>query len=103
MAKFSIVTALVALSSLVSAQCGSGTPDARVTGSGSSFVATKGSTNVYSGSDYRAAIQAALDSISSGQVSQLSAFFSLSAFSSFSNLLLGAQLAALLIANSVYP
>ncbi|KAK0099381.1 hypothetical protein ONS95_003545 [Cadophora gregata] len=67
MAKFSIVTALFALASLVSAQCGSGTPDAKVTGSGSSFVATKGSTNVYSGSDYRAAIQAALDSISSGQ------------------------------------
>ncbi|KAH9213890.1 parallel beta-helix repeat protein [Leptodontidium sp. 2 PMI_412] len=67
MAKFSIVTALIALSSLVSAQCGSGTPDARVTGSGSSFTATRGSTSVYTGSDYRAAIQAALDSISSGQ------------------------------------
>ena len=71
MAKFSVLTALIALSSTVSAQCGSGTPDARVTGSGSSFVATRGSSNVYSGSDYRAAIQAAIDSISSGQVSQL--------------------------------
>ncbi|KAG4443339.1 hypothetical protein IFR05_001128 [Cadophora sp. M221] len=67
MAKFSIVTALIALSSFVSAQCGSGTPHARVTGSGSSFTATRGSTNVYTGSNYLAAIQAALDSITSGQ------------------------------------
>ncbi|KAI8188129.1 hypothetical protein K4K57_001769 [Colletotrichum sp. SAR 10_99] len=67
MAKFSILTAVLALASSVAAQCGSGTPDARVTGSGSSFTATKGSSNVYTGSDYRAAIQAALDSISSGQ------------------------------------
>uniref|UniRef100_L2G235 Ricin b lectin n=1 Tax=Colletotrichum fructicola (strain Nara gc5) TaxID=1213859 RepID=L2G235_COLFN len=67
MAKFFILTAVLALASSVAAQCGSGTPDARVTGSGSSFTATKGSSNVYTGSDYRAAIQAALDSISSGQ------------------------------------
>lgn len=67
MAKLSILTAVLALASSVTAQCGSGTPDARVTGSGSSFTATKGSSNVYTGSDYRAAIQAALDSISSGQ------------------------------------
>ncbi|KAI8166247.1 hypothetical protein K4K49_013216 [Colletotrichum sp. SAR 10_70] len=67
MAKFSVLTAVLALASSVTAQCGSGTPDARVTGSGSSFTATKGSSNVYTGSDYRAAIQAALDSISSGQ------------------------------------
>ncbi|KAF9877495.1 parallel beta-helix repeat protein [Colletotrichum karsti] len=67
MAKFSILTAALALASSVAAQCGSGTPDARVTGSGSSFTATRGSANVYTGSDYRAAIQAALDSISSGQ------------------------------------
>ncbi|KAF5526914.1 hypothetical protein CGCA056_v001649 [Colletotrichum aenigma] len=67
MAKFSILTAVLALASSVTAQCGSGTPDARVIGSGSSFTATKGSSNVYTGSDYRAAIQAALDSISSGQ------------------------------------
>lgn len=38
-----------------------------VQGSGNSFTATRGSTNVYSGSDYRAAIQAAIDSVSSGQ------------------------------------
>jgi hypothetical protein len=62
-----ILTTVFALVSLVNAQCGSGTPDARVTGSGSSFTATKGSSNVYTGSDYRAAIQAAVDSISSGQ------------------------------------
>ncbi|KAF3939251.1 hypothetical protein ABW19_dt0203665 [Dactylella cylindrospora] len=63
----SILTAAFALASIVHAQCGSGTPNAKVTGSGSSFTATRGSTTVYSGSDYRAAIQAALDSISSGQ------------------------------------
>ncbi|KAH6887064.1 hypothetical protein B0T10DRAFT_575563 [Thelonectria olida] len=67
MARFSILTAVLSLVSLVQGQCGSGTPHAKVTGSGSSFTATKGSTSVYSGSDYRAAIQAALDSISSGQ------------------------------------
>ncbi|KAK0614427.1 hypothetical protein B0T14DRAFT_570362 [Immersiella caudata] len=49
------------------AQCGAGTPDAKVEGSGNSFRATRGSTQAYSGSDYRAAIQAALDAISSGQ------------------------------------
>lgn len=67
MARFPILTGVLALASAVNAQCGSGTPDATVTGSGSSFTATKGSSEVYSGSDYRAAIQAALDSISSGQ------------------------------------
>lgn len=68
MTRFSILTAVFALASTVhAAACGSGTPDATVTGSGSSFKATKGSSQVYSGSDYRAAIQAALDSISSGQ------------------------------------
>ncbi|KAK5664060.1 hypothetical protein OQA88_274 [Cercophora sp. LCS_1] len=60
-------TALLALTSAVQAQCGSGTPDARVEGSGNSFTARRGNTNVYTGSDYRAAIQAALDSISAGQ------------------------------------
>ncbi|RYP05762.1 hypothetical protein DL764_003579 [Monosporascus ibericus] len=67
MAKFSILTAVLALASAVQAQCGSGTPHATVTGSGNSFTANRGSTRVYSGSDYRAAIQAALDSIGSGQ------------------------------------
>ncbi len=63
----SLLTGLLALTSAVQAQCGSGTPHATVTGSGSAFTAKRGSTSVYSGSDYRAAIQAALDSVSSGQ------------------------------------
>ncbi|KAL7622898.1 hypothetical protein AAE478_006577 [Parahypoxylon ruwenzoriense] len=67
MARFFILTAVLALTSAVHAQCGSGSPDATVTGSGNSFKATKGSSTVYSGSDYRSAIQNALDSISSGQ------------------------------------
>ena len=67
MARFSVLTAVLALASAVNAQCGSGSPDATVTGSGNSFTASKGSSEVYSGSDYRAAIQAAIDSIDSGQ------------------------------------
>lgn len=67
MVQFSFLTSVLALATTISAQCGSGSPAARVTGSGSSFVATRGSSTVYSGSDYRAAIQAALDSVSSGQ------------------------------------
>ena len=67
MVQFTGLTAALALASLASAQCGSGSPHATVTGSGSSFTASKGSTNLYSGSDYRLAIQSALDGISSGQ------------------------------------
>ncbi|KAK7973288.1 hypothetical protein PG988_007422 [Apiospora saccharicola] len=67
MVAFTVFGAVLALASIVYAQCGSGTPDAKVTGSGNSFTATRGSNTVYSGGDYRAAIQAALDSISSGQ------------------------------------
>ncbi|KAI5369945.1 Putative pectin lyase/virulence factor [Septoria linicola] len=68
MAKFSaIVLILLSLLSITWAQCGSGSPNARVTGSTGAYVATRGSTTVYSGPDYRAAIQAAVDSISSGQ------------------------------------
>ncbi|TDZ39512.1 hypothetical protein CTRI78_v010560 [Colletotrichum trifolii] len=67
MAKFSVLTAVLALASSAAAQCGSGSPHARVTGSGTSFTATKGSTDVYTGNSYLAAIQAALDSVSSGQ------------------------------------
>ncbi|KNG48946.1 parallel beta-helix repeat protein [Stemphylium lycopersici] len=67
MVQFTGLTVALALTSLASAQCGSGSPHATVTGSGSSFRATKGSTNLYSGSDYRLAIQSALDGISSGQ------------------------------------
>ncbi|KZM25810.1 uncharacterized protein EKO05_0002570 [Ascochyta rabiei] len=67
MVQLSLLASALALVSAASAQCGSGTPAAKVTGSGSSFTATRGSTNVYTGSDYRAAIQTAVDSISSGQ------------------------------------
>ncbi|KAK4459885.1 hypothetical protein QBC42DRAFT_340068 [Cladorrhinum samala] len=67
MAGFALLAAALALVSAVQAQCGAGSPHATVTGSGSSFKASKGSSTVYQGSDYRAAIQAALDSISSGQ------------------------------------
>lgn len=62
-----IVGAVLALTSSVNGQCGAGTPDARVTGSGSSFTATKGSSTLYTGSDYLRAIQTAVDSIGSGQ------------------------------------
>lgn len=51
---------------IVHAQCGSGTPDATVTGEGT-YTASAGGATVYEGSDYREAIQTALDSISSGQ------------------------------------
>jgi hypothetical protein len=67
MVQLSVLSTALALVSAAAAQCGAGTPNARVTGSGSSFKATRGSTNVYTGSDYRAAIQAALDSITAGQ------------------------------------
>ncbi|EGS20045.1 parallel beta-helix repeat-containing protein [Thermochaetoides thermophila DSM 1495] len=52
----------------LSQSCGSGNPDIRVTSSGNNFVATRSNgAQVYSGSDYRQAIQSALDSISYGQ------------------------------------
>ncbi|KAI0598919.1 ricin B lectin [Biscogniauxia sp. FL1348] len=67
MGQFSIFAIALALASVVHGQCGSGTPDATVNGSGGSYTATKGSEQVYSGSNYLQAIQAALDSIDSGQ------------------------------------
>lgn len=67
MVHFSILTTVLALVSAVTARCGSGNPHATVTGSGSSFRALRGSNEVYSGSDFYTAIQAALDSIRSGQ------------------------------------
>ncbi|KAF1811599.1 hypothetical protein P152DRAFT_459538 [Eremomyces bilateralis CBS 781.70] len=67
MVQFFTLTAVLTLVSIVHAQCGAGTPDAKVTGSGGSFTATRGANRVYSGSNYHAAIQAALDSIQSGQ------------------------------------
>jgi hypothetical protein len=50
--------------------CGSGNPDATVEGSSDNYTATRGSETVYSGGDYRSAIQAALDSLDSGRSSQ---------------------------------
>ncbi|GAA1669402.1 hypothetical protein GCM10009830_13940 [Glycomyces endophyticus] len=47
--------------------CGAGSPHATVTGSSGSYTTREGSTTVYSGSDYRAAVQAGVDTISSGQ------------------------------------
>ncbi|KAK4098620.1 carbohydrate-binding module family 1 protein [Parathielavia hyrcaniae] len=67
MARFFILAAFLALLSAVYAQCGSGSPHAVVSGSSGSYRAVRGGSTVYSGSDYRRAIQEALDSISSGQ------------------------------------
>ena len=60
-------TTLLALAAAVSAQCGSGAADATVTGDGGSYTANHGAEEVYSGPDYFAAIQAALDSVGSGE------------------------------------
>jgi hypothetical protein len=61
--------ALPALDGAAVAQtsCGANSPHATVTGSSGSYVTREGSTTVYSGSDYRAAVQAGVDTISSGQ------------------------------------
>jgi hypothetical protein len=49
------------------AQCGAGGPEATVDGGNGNYVATVNGGEVYSGPDYRLAIQTALDSISAGQ------------------------------------
>lgn len=67
MVQFFQLAAVLTIVSGAHAQCGSGTPDASVTGSSGSYTATLGSETVYTGSDYLAAIQTALDSISEGQ------------------------------------
>ncbi|KAB8279290.1 hypothetical protein BDV30DRAFT_247855 [Aspergillus minisclerotigenes] len=67
MHRFSLITATLALASTVSAQCGSGTPDATVDGADGSYTASVGSEEVYAGSDYYTAIQTALDTIGEGQ------------------------------------
>lgn len=67
MVQLSILGAAVALAATAHAQCGSGTPDATVTGEGGSYIASLGSETVYTGTDYTAAIQSAVDAISSGQ------------------------------------
>ncbi|KAI7160942.1 hypothetical protein KC349_g3158 [Hortaea werneckii] len=63
----SIAVAVLALLPFSYAQCGSGSPDAVVDGSTGSYTTTAGGSEVYSGSDYLAAIQTGIDSISSGQ------------------------------------
>ncbi|KFZ11782.1 hypothetical protein V502_07394 [Pseudogymnoascus sp. VKM F-4520 (FW-2644)] len=68
MARLSFLAAALALISFTNAaDCGAGTPEATVTGSEGAYEATKGSTSVYSGSDYFAAIDAALGAIASGE------------------------------------
>ena len=52
---------------LAQAACGANTPHATVTGSSGTYVTGPAPSTVYSGSDYRAAIQAAVDTIASGQ------------------------------------
>ncbi|KFA46914.1 hypothetical protein S40293_03648 [Stachybotrys chartarum IBT 40293] len=66
MVRASLLAAALCTASFASAQCGSGTPDAIVDGEGT-FTATVGSEQVYSGSDYFAAIEAALGGITGGQ------------------------------------
>ncbi|CAN8101278.1 unnamed protein product [Discula destructiva] len=67
MVNLSTISAVLALATTALAQCGAGSPAGSVTGSGSSYTATVGSQQVYSGSNYLAAVQGALDAISSGQ------------------------------------
>lgn len=67
MAALSLITAALSLASVVSAQCGSGTADASVTGDEGAYVATAGSSEVYAGDNYLTAIQSAVDAITSGQ------------------------------------
>ncbi|KAK5635803.1 hypothetical protein RRF57_011515 [Xylaria bambusicola] len=57
----------LALASIVYGQCGFGTSDATMNGAEGAYIATKGSEQVYAGSDYYRAIQSALESIESGQ------------------------------------
>lgn len=62
----SILTAALGLLGTVNAACGDGSPQGVVTGSGT-FTATVNGGNVYTGTDYRLAIQTALDRIGAGQ------------------------------------
>jgi len=69
MARFPIVAAVLALASSaqVLAQCGAGSPEATVTGDGGSYTASYGGGAIYSGSDYREAIQQAVDAVAPGE------------------------------------
>ncbi|WP_100446303.1 RICIN domain-containing protein, partial [Glycomyces xiaoerkulensis] len=48
-------------------ECGGGSPDATVTGSSGNYTAQHGGSTVYTGGDYRAAIQTAVDALGNGQ------------------------------------
>jgi hypothetical protein len=61
-----VTAAVVGLAGVARAACGDGSPQGVVTGSGT-FTATVNGANVYSGNDYRLAIQTALDRIGAGQ------------------------------------
>ncbi|KAI9370129.1 hypothetical protein BJX61DRAFT_544937 [Aspergillus egyptiacus] len=61
------VLGLALTGTTANAQCGSGTPDATVTGESGAYTASVGASEVYAGADYYAAISAALEGISSGQ------------------------------------
>lgn len=65
MARFSfLITAILAAISLAWAQeiaCGSGSPHTTVTGSSGAYTARRGSSTLYTGGDFRAAIQAAVN------------------------------------------
>lgn len=67
MAHSYLLPAFLAAASLVSAQCGSGSPDVTVDGAEGAYVATQGSTEIYSGASYLEAIQTALDTAQEGQ------------------------------------
>ncbi|KAG9255590.1 parallel beta-helix repeat protein [Emericellopsis atlantica] len=67
MARISLLANLLAFAATAYAQCGAGSPEATVGGSSGNYVATANGGQVYAGSDYRLAIQTAIDSISAGQ------------------------------------
>lgn len=67
MARLVSLTGLLALFSGIRAQCGSGNPNAIVTGQGNTFTSTKSSRTVYTGPEYRNAIQSVLDASDPGE------------------------------------
>ncbi|RPA80568.1 hypothetical protein BJ508DRAFT_327280 [Ascobolus immersus RN42] len=67
MVKLTVLSVLLALGATASAQCGANNPPVQVTGSSGNYRATQNGNQIYSGGDYRLAIQTALDRASSGQ------------------------------------
>lgn len=67
MALRSVLAPALALASIVSAQCGSGSPDVVVDGTSGSYTAVRGSQELYSGSNYLEAINSGLASVASGE------------------------------------